>query len=73
MFVSLIDITERMRVEKELLDARTLFEGVIEQSPVPMALAKPSGELMFNKACEEMLHTCDEPTLVQGIRLQEMN
>ncbi|MEJ2692008.1 MAG: PAS domain S-box protein, partial [Candidatus Thiodiazotropha sp.] len=34
------DITERKQVEKELLDARLLFEGVVEQSPVPMALAK---------------------------------
>lgn len=66
------DITERKRTEKELLDARLLFEGVIEQSPVPMALAKPTGELIFNKACADFLHTWDEPTLVPGVKLQEM-
>ncbi len=66
------DITERKRVEKELLDARLLFEGVVEQSPVPMALAKPTGELIFNKACADFLHTWDEPTLVPGVKLQEM-
>ncbi len=66
------DITERKRAEKELLDARLLFEGVVQQSPVPMALAKPTGELIFNKACADFLHTWDEPTLVQGVKLQEM-
>jgi PAS domain S-box-containing protein len=66
------DITERKQVEKELLDARLLFEGVVEQSPVPMALAKPTGELIFNKACADFLHTWDEPTLVPGVKLQDM-
>lgn len=66
------DITEQKRAEKELLDARMLFEGIIEQSPIPMALAKPTGELFFNKACADFLHTYDDPTLVSGIKYQDM-
>ncbi|MDD1623102.1 MAG: PAS domain S-box protein, partial [Methylococcaceae bacterium] len=67
------DITERKRAEKELADAHLLFQGVIEQSPIPMVIVKPTGEITFNQACAEHLNVYDEPSFAQGIKLQEMD
>ncbi|PIQ27010.1 hypothetical protein COW36_16130 [bacterium (Candidatus Blackallbacteria) CG17_big_fil_post_rev_8_21_14_2_50_48_46] len=66
------DISERKQAEKELIEAHLLLKGVIEQSPIPLVIAKASGELTFNKACADQLRVYDEPSFVQGIKLQEM-
>ncbi|MET0091040.1 MAG: ATP-binding protein [Candidatus Thiodiazotropha sp.] len=71
-FAMVTDITARKQMEKELLDARTLFEGVVEQSPVPMAMVKNTGELIFNQACVDFLQISDEPNTVPGILLQNL-
>ncbi|PJA24354.1 MAG: hypothetical protein COX57_08845, partial [Alphaproteobacteria bacterium CG_4_10_14_0_2_um_filter_63_37] len=66
------DQTKRKLAEQALEETRLLFQGIVEQSPIPMAIAKPTGELTFNRACAEQLRTYDEPTFVQGVKLQEM-
>ncbi len=70
--VSFVDITRRKQTERELEESRLLFQGVIEQSPIPMAFAKPTGEIFFNQACADHLRVYDEPGFHQGINLFEM-
>ena len=66
------DITERKQAEKELEESHLLFQGLIEQSPIPMAIAKPTGELTFNQACADQLRVYDDPDFRQGINIYEM-
>ncbi len=66
------DITESKRAERELAESHALFQGVIEQSPIPMIIARPTGELTYNRACAEHLRFVDEPSIEQGINLFEM-
>ncbi|MCP4662485.1 MAG: PAS domain-containing protein [bacterium] len=66
------DVTERKRVEEKLAESHALLQAVIEQSPVPMAIAKPTGELTFNSACADHLQIADDPVIKPGINLFEM-
>ncbi len=60
-------IAERVR---ELADTQKLFEAVINQSPIPMAIATPEGDLkIYNEACCEQLGFDDEPSIKPGINL----
>ncbi len=64
---AMMDITERKRAEQASTEALTLFESVIRQSPIPMAVAAPDGTLrLFNQACAEHLGVEDEPGLKQS-------
>ncbi len=66
------DITDRADLEKKLEDQLALFQTVINQSPVPMVIAKPNGELIYNPACAEQLNFEHEPSLQQGMNLFTM-
>jgi len=58
-----IDVSERIRAEAELERTRLLLEAVVEQSPVPMAMAHaPERRIGFaNRAAREFLGKTDEP------------
>lgn len=71
-FAMFTDITQRKLSEKKLQEALFLLEGVIEQSPLPLVIAQPSGELIFNRACIEHLGVEDEADSIQGLKLQEI-
>ncbi|MDH3972822.1 MAG: PAS domain S-box protein [Deltaproteobacteria bacterium] len=66
-------LIELMEAKKALAESNALFQAVIDQSPIPMAIAKATGELTYNPACAEHLHFADEPGIKQGIKLFEMN
>ncbi len=66
------DITPRKEAEKRLAESQKLLGAVIEQSPIPMVIATPAGELTFNQACAEQLGFADEPSIKPGINLFEM-
>jgi PAS domain S-box-containing protein len=68
-----LDITDQKRIERELREAHKLFEGVIQQSPIPMAVASPDGELkIFNQAVIEQLGIDEASEIRQGSNLFEM-
>ncbi len=66
------NITERRRLEQELSESHTLLEALIEQSPLPMAFATPTGELTFNPACADHLQVADDANFESGLNLYEM-
>jgi len=66
------DITERKRAENELARTQKLFETVVQQSPIPMAIVTPDGALTFNDACVQYLGVADEPQMKPGIKLMEI-
>jgi len=49
------DLVKRKQIEAELAESNTLFKAIIDQAPIPMAISKPNGELLFNPACAEQL------------------
>ncbi|MHA1481759.1 MAG: PAS domain-containing protein [Candidatus Thorarchaeota archaeon] len=50
------DITEQKNTERTLLETKTLLSAVIEQSPIPMVLASPDGEIvLLNDASRKQL------------------
>ena len=53
--VSLVDITERNKVEKALLESEEKFKFIFDNSVVGKILVYPSGEMYINQACSEML------------------
>ncbi|MHB8807025.1 MAG: PAS domain S-box protein, partial [Anaerolineaceae bacterium] len=53
--VSLVDITERNKVEKALLESEEKFKFIFDNSVVGKTLVYPSGEMYINQACSEML------------------
>lgn len=67
------DVTEEVRSREELARSQKLLKAVVEQSPVPMAIAYPDGTLFnFNDACMEMLGIMDEPDLGPGTNLSQV-
>ncbi len=66
------DITKRKMAEKRLAESQKLLGAVIEQSPIPMVIAMPSGEMTYNQACADQLRFEDEPTIKPGINLFDM-
>jgi len=70
----ILDITDRKNAERKLVEAHTLFEGVIEQSPIPMVVALPDGQLkIFNEALIEQLGIDEGSGIRPGTNLFEMN
>jgi len=67
------DVTEKKRSERELAETKALFESVMEQSPIPMAVASYPDMILrvVNPACQEQLGIEDEPPLV-GMELLKM-
>ncbi len=66
-------VRERDRAEEALADTYKLFESVIEQSPIPMVVAAPDGELkMFNEAVAEQLGFDYESEITRGGNLFDM-
>jgi len=64
------DVTERKRAEQKLIEAHKLIEGVIEQSPIPMVVASPDGELkIFNEAVIEQLGIPEDSEIKRGVNL----
>jgi PAS domain S-box-containing protein len=65
---------EKLMIDKKLADTQKLFESVIEQSPIPIAVADVSGQIMvFNKACTDLLGV-EEPDIHEpNIKISEMN
>ncbi|MFZ6030960.1 MAG: PAS domain S-box protein [Chloroflexota bacterium] len=63
---TMLDITERKRIENTLAETKTLLDAAIEQTPIPMVLVSvPEGILRYaNRACLEFLGIQDEPSLV---------
>ena len=59
-------------LQRRLAESAALSQSVIEQSPIPIAIAKPTGELTYNSACAEQLMFSAEPSFKQGISLFEM-
>lgn len=65
-----IDITDQKNAQKELTDAHRLLEAVIEQSPIPMAVALPDGTLkVFNEAVLNQLGIAEDSDVVPGANL----
>jgi PAS domain S-box-containing protein len=60
------DITERLKIERELANTKVLLQSAIEQTPVPMALASAPGGIVriVNPACFECLGAEPEPSPV---------
>ena len=59
-------------LRRQLAQAVLVSKSVIEQSPVPMVIAKPTGELTYNSACAEHLMFSADPSFSQGVNLFEM-
>ncbi|MBI9084859.1 MAG: PAS domain S-box protein [Desulfobacterales bacterium] len=69
----IIDITERKRAERQLAQVQRLLEAVIEQSPIPIVIASPQGQLVvFNQACRKQLLIEIDDDVRQGVNLLEM-
>ncbi len=66
------DITVRKRIEEKLAESYALLEAVVEQSPIPMAIARPAGEVTINSACADHLQIADDPSFKPGFNLFEM-
>jgi len=60
------DITERVKIERELANTKVLLQSAFEQTPVPMVLVSaPDGIFrIVNPACFEFLGVEDEPSPV---------
>jgi PAS domain S-box-containing protein len=69
-----VDITQRIKAEKELANTKILLQSAFEQTPVPMVLvrAPDAGFLNVNRACVEMLGIEDEGD-PRGLSLMELN
>lgn len=60
-------------LETQDSDTHSLLEAIIHQSPIPMAIATPSGELWsFNEACAEHLMFEDDPYIEPGTELLDV-
>ncbi len=66
------DVTDRRRIEEKLADSYALLEAVIEQSPIPMAIARPAGEVIINSACANHLQIASDPSFKPGFNLFEV-
>ncbi len=66
------EVTERKHLEEALAESRALFQAIIQQSPIPMAFAKPDGELAFNSACVDHLLVTVDSKIEQGSNLFEV-
>jgi len=65
-----LDITERKQAEVELIKTQMLLSSVIDQSPVPFAIAEKDGTLFaINDACKKILGVEDEPDIKPGMNL----
>jgi len=54
------DVTKQKNTESQLLEIKTLLAAVIEQSPIPMVVASPAGEiLLVNDASRKQLDQQD--------------
>lgn len=68
------EITAHKRAQQALIETQALLNAVIEQSPVPMAVAATDGTLMLvNEASREHLGISPADNIVPGIKLAEMN
>ena len=60
-------------LEAQDFDTHSVLEAIIQQSPIPMAIATPAGELWsFNEACAEHLGFEDNPDIKPGTGLAEL-
>jgi len=66
------DITLQVKTEQELVKSHALLKAVIEQAPIPLAIAKPTGDLTFNTACAEHLGFAGNLDIVQGANLFDL-
>ncbi|MEN6424396.1 MAG: PAS domain-containing protein [Phycisphaerales bacterium] len=58
---TMTDISERKRVESEMMNSRSLLNSIIEQSPSPTWISDDNGTLIrINKACCDMLRITPE-------------
>lgn len=57
------EIAKRTQAERRSTEAHALLDAVIQQAPIPMAIARPSGELSANPACARHLGFEDEPEM----------
>jgi len=70
----ILDITERKNTEQDLHETHSLLKGVIAQSPIPMAVASPDGELkIFNEALNEQLGIDATSGIKPGVNIYEMH
>ncbi len=70
---TIYDITEQKKIEEKLIRTQTLFKSVMDQSPIPMALAKIDGTLeVLNDACLEILGVENESEAKPGINLLQI-
>ncbi|MBN1286737.1 MAG: PAS domain S-box protein [Anaerolineae bacterium] len=68
------NVTERRRAERELVRAQILLQSVIEQSPIPMAIAAPDGTLeIFNDACREQLGIDETLSIQPGVNFLDID
>ncbi len=63
-----VDITERKRIEEDLIKTKILLEQSFEQSPVPLVLVSMPDTIIriANPACQRFLGIEDEPTIVNS-------
>ncbi len=66
------DVTDRWRMQEKLADSYALLEAVIEQSPTPMAIARPSGKMTINSACADHMQIAGDPSFKPGFNFFEM-
>lgn len=65
-----IDTTEKKQAEVKLAETEALLTAVIEQSPIPIVVAKTDGTIhIFNKACMDFLGVTREQGILPGLNL----
>jgi len=64
------DRLARKRTREESTRTEVLLKAVVEQSPIPIAIASPNGTVeIFNDACRRTLGVEDEPAMRRGVNL----
>lgn len=66
------DVTQRVRAERDLADSQAILQGLVEQSPVPMAIVRPDGSISYNKASVDYLSLGDESVAHQGMQFEDL-
>ena len=74
MMGTIQDVTERKEAEEELNQLQSLLTAVVEQSPIPMAIAGANRHLItMNPACKTLLGVEKDSSIQPGMPLAKLN